>query len=779
MTKVLAEVTGSISFSQRGEKGEKGDNGVGVKGFNTYYGLSSSKSSPPTTYNYDTLSETIIITNSDMYVWSADKVLYTDGTGGDFINAYCIGKCSDLTSVKEQYGTSTSSGTKPTENSWGYTYPSNLANGTYVWSRDEIVWAGNNSTTHSDAQLIGYIAKNGDKGKDGVGSVVAYQYDTVLPTQEPNVTSYDYYKYNDDLGNNWKKSAPPAQEGLYSGGSISGTVQYNQNLNGDAWISGVNNGGSTWYQCPASMTNQDKKNGFCSMQVRFTTTVDDQYVTFYLKAYSEEGYDWILLSKLDSATVSRTNYYSQASGNGKTVQVQMKCGKAGSHFVTVAYSKDGSGDKNGDYVLFRMATSENYVLMKPLLYRCDGEVNDGVISWGSIYQAQGDKGDKGQKGDTGPQGPQGPPGSTGARGTKGALMREHDDFESGSYKYLSGAGEEAYIDVVCIRGSWYQCIQTYETDSPSLDKHWLLMSNYKSIATHLLLAENATINMLGTNQINLFNPTDTTTDSKIYGSFRVVEDVNDWSLWLGASTGDSAPFGVTRGGAIKSTSGTIGGVKISQDKLGAGVADIGNHTFIGAILSSRGIFAGYKTSYVGAGYYAEIDPSGSNIQMYDKNGKDEKSVSSPSLYVRKYTGDSSIINNIDKDYGAALIVDVPRGVGVASLGNNVLGGLALSAVAGNSDIDSTDDIFQKNRGTVAYFTNSSACRFYLPANPHEGQVVIVIQGSSGNITFYHPGKKLVIQNTIKESGKFYSGNQGQFNIFVYIDSMWYGTYSNG
>ena len=104
MAKVLAIVTGSISFSQRGEKGEKGDNGVGVKGFNTYYGLSSSKSSPPTTYSYDTLSETIISQNSEKYVWSADKVLYTDGTGDDFINAYCIGKCSDLTSVKEQYG---------------------------------------------------------------------------------------------------------------------------------------------------------------------------------------------------------------------------------------------------------------------------------------------------------------------------------------------------------------------------------------------------------------------------------------------------------------------------------------------------------------------------------------------------------------------------------------------------------------------------------------------------------------------------------------------------
>ena len=173
MTKILATVTGSISFSQRGEKGEKGDKGVGVQGFNTFYGLSDDKSTTPTAYRYDTLSKTIISANSNKYVWSADKVFYTDGTGGDFINAYCIGKCSDLTSVKEQYGTSTSAGTPPSEeNEWGYTYPSNPANGTYVWSRDEIVWAGDNSTTHTDAQLIGYIAVNGEAG---AGMVVAKQ----------------------------------------------------------------------------------------------------------------------------------------------------------------------------------------------------------------------------------------------------------------------------------------------------------------------------------------------------------------------------------------------------------------------------------------------------------------------------------------------------------------------------------------------------------------------------------------------------------------------------
>lgn len=146
----------------------------------------------------------------------------------------------------------------------------------------------------------------------------------------------------------------------------------------------------------------------------------------------------------------------------------------------------------------------------------------------------------------------------GDKGQKGALMREHDGFESGSYKYLSGSGEEEYVDVVCVEGKWYQCTKTYDdaTSSPSLtDGHWTEMSNYKSIATHLLLAENATINMLGSNQINLLNPS----GGAMFGSFRVVSKDNDYALWLGAPNGADAPFSVTKDGSLYASNGIFAG----------------------------------------------------------------------------------------------------------------------------------------------------------------------------------------------------------------------------
>lgn len=597
MVKVLAEVTGSISFSQRGEKGEKGDNGVGVKGFNTYYGLSSSKSSPPTTYNYDTLSETIISQNSEKYVWSADKVLYTDGTGDDFINAYCIGKCSDLTSVKEQYGTSTSAGTKPS--SWGYSYPSNPANGTYVWSRDEIVWAGNNSTTHSDAQLIGYIAVNG------------------------------------------------------------------------------------------------------------------------------------------------------ATGNGiKSTEVTYKIGSSGTT------PPEGTWDTN----VPNITDEKPYLWTRTIFKYTNGS---SVTSF-----------------------------SVATRGTKGALMREHDGFESGKYKYLSGSGAEEYIDVVCINGKWWQCIVTYDdkTDTPSLDDgHWKEMNNYKSIATHLLLAENATINMLGTNQINLFNPTDTT-NRKMYGSFRVVKDVNDWSLWLGGETGDSASFAVRRNGYLKATnadisgrinatSGSVGGFNIEDNAIGTFDGSTGagfNQSYMQFTGSDFFHGQGYFIAcgnYAGKGLYIDSTVSSSNnlcsgIQVRVKAG--DVAPSDP-------VGGGNMCTALDlftQWTGQTESFDVTN----AYEGNHAIvirGGDVIGLRPSFVRIAASYELTEYNHTVECY--NSSTITLTLPSSPKYGQCYTIIQrGGRVNIS-----SDINIYDTRNTSSAttWYSDTRGQVSWIWYNGIQWIVSYA--
>ena len=713
MTKVLAEVTGSISFSQRGEKGEKGDNGVGVKGFNTYYGLSSRKSSPPTDYNYNTLSDTIIKTNSDMYVWSADKVLYTDGTGGDFINAYCIGKCSDLTSVKEQYGTSTSAGTPPSE--WGYTYPSNPANGTYVWSRDEIVWAGDNSTTHSDAQLIGYIAVNGEAG---AGMVVAYQQAVSKPTNKPLVTSYETYKNENtnNLQNNWFKSAPSAQRVLVSGGSVP-NVSYNENWSIGEWVA-TSNSGHTWYKSP-----EVNHGALSQMRIDFTTTVDDQYVTFYLKAYSEENYDFILISKIDSEVISMSDYTERASGNGVEVRARLKCNKAGAHFVCVAYAKDVSGVANGDYGLVRMATNENYVYADTLLYRCDGDVKDGVISWGSIYQAQGDKGDKGDKG------------QKGDKGDKGALIRQHKGFESGQYTYYSGADNEDYLDVVYFGEKWYQCKRTYTPSSTptSLDlTYWKEMNNFQSIATSLLLAKNAAIDMLGSSEINL-------TSGSMYGSFRVVDSNDKWSLWLGASTGDSASFAVTRGGAIKATAGTIGSFAISE-------RSDGTFTFysLRATHNSSGLIPAcdVEMDYRGFNVWSGNNTA-TNFTKASLGHNGATAGSSPAWF----NGVLNINGNVSGGASSevvAIYTDITPKSGYRSYAMKAEQGdiwldkgAFIGAIRPVVETRSTDKTLTDNDCCIIC-TNTSEITLTLPSSPQKGQMYMIYQANNAKVKLSSP-----------------------------------------
>lgn len=587
MVKVLAEVTGSISFSQRGEKGEKGDNGVGVKGFNTYYGLSSSKSSPPTTYNYDTLSETIISQNSEKYVWSADKVLYTDGTGDDFINAYCIGKCSDLTSVKEQYGTSTSAGTKPS--SWGYSYPSNPANGTYVWSRDEIVWAGNNSTTHSDAQLIGYIAVNGATGNGIKSTEVTYQ-----------------------IGS-------------------SGTTPPN----------------GTWHKEVQNITDANP-------------------------------YLWT-----------------------RTVFVYTNGSSATSYSVAT-------------------------------------------------------------------------------RGTKGALMREHDGFESGSYKYLSGSGAEEYIDVVCINGKWWQCIVSYNdaTSSPKLDDgHWGEMNNYKSIATHLLLAENATINMLGTNQINLFNPTDTTADSKMYGSFRVVNDDSDWSLWLGGETGDSASFAVTRGGAIKATAGTIGSFTIRELQGGyydfyanyKGIVSFSAPSSIS--LNSRGISASTGVPGNGAQFFFGNNEITEDTPSWE-NGALKVMLSTP--YGANSSQTAAYISAMGKSGYTANALELSATGGTDNHAIAIRNGDVIGLRPSFVRLAANYQTLTEYHHTVECY-NTSAITIYLPSSPKYGQCYTIIQrGGRVNIS-----SDINIYDTHNTSSAttWYSDTRGQVSWLWYNGSQWIVSYA--
>lgn len=609
----------------------------------------------------------------------------------------------------------------------------------------------------------GEKGNKGDKGDDGNGMVVAYQQAVSKPTSKPKITSYETYKTTDDLQNNWVKAAPSNESVLASGGSISG-LRYNQNPIGGNWQSGVSDGGNSWYKSP-----EVGDNGIAKMQIHFTTSVDGQYVTFYIKAYSEKGYDFILVSEIDSTNVTRDSGYStRASGNGVQESTKLKCEKAGSHFVTIAYAKDISGKlDNYDYGLVRMATNENYVYVSTLLYRCDGDVKDGVISWGSIYQAQGDKGDKGDKG------------AQGDKGDKGALIRQHKGFESGSYTYYSGADSEEYLDVIYFAEKWYQCKRTYTPSSTptSLDlTYWKEMNNFQSIATSLLLAKNAAIDMLGSSEINL-------TNGSMYGSFRVVDSNDKWSLWLGASDGGDAPFGVTRGGAIKATAGTIGSFVITNRKDKTGFAFyslLASHDSTG-VLPACDVEMDYRGFNVWSGNNESYNYIKASLGY---NGASGSGTYNPAWFdgVLKITGNvtSGASNEV-----VAIYTDITPKSGYRSYALKAEQGdiwLAKGAFIGALrpvvETRSTGKTLTDNDCCIIC-TNSSEITLTLPSSPQKGQMYMIYRADD-NVKV-SSSKPIVSrgQNYPSGSTTWNTTEKNQLTIFVFDGSKWYAGFMNG
>lgn len=380
--------------------------------------------------------------------------------------------------------------------------------------------------------------------------------------------------------------------------------------------------------------------------------------------------------------------------------------------------------------------------------------------------------------------------SVATRGTKGALMREHDGFESGKYKYLSGSGAEEYIDVVCINGKWWQCIVTYDdkTDTPSLDDgHWKEMNNYKSIATHLLLAENATINMLGTNQINLLNPTDTT-NSKMYGSFRVVKDVNDWSLWLGGKDGDSASFAVKRSGHFKGTDVDISG-RINATSGSIGGFNIGDNA-IGTFDGSTG--AGFNQSYMqftgsdffhGQGYFIACGNYAGKGLYIDSTVSSSNNLCA-GIQVRVEAGDVAPSDPVDSGNMCTALDLLTQWTGQtgsfdvtnAYEGNHAIvirGGDVIGLRPSFVRIAASYELTEYNHTIECY--NTSTITLTLPSSPKYGQCYTIIQrGGRVNIS-----SDINIYDTRNTSSAttWYSDTRGQVSWIWYNGIQWIVSYA--
>ena len=121
----------------------------------------------------------------------------------------------------------------------------------------------------------------------------------------------------------------------------------------------------------------NQNNRFVSDLVSFSTTQVNQTITIEIEASSEANYDYIFVGDLDVNVTSRPSSTpaNAVSGTGK-MRVVLTVPTPGSHFITVAFTKDSSSQANEDCAWYRFIPSAQ-------IWISTGKVVDGTLqgSW--------------------------------------------------------------------------------------------------------------------------------------------------------------------------------------------------------------------------------------------------------------------------------------------------------------------------------------------------------------------------------------------------------------
>jgi hypothetical protein len=389
----------------------------------------------------------------------------------------------------------------------------------------------------------------------------------------------------------------------------------------------------------------------------------------------------------------------------------------------------------------------------------------------------------------------------GERGSAGAIWRHHKGFvdssETEPYEYMAGGSDEKFIDAVLIGKIWYRCILKYEstgrTDtrntpgSSEFGKYWSAADmSMAFIATDFFLAENAKINLFGSNEINLYSSSE---DGKIFGSFRVPNGNGDdsaYALWFGAETGSEAPFSVTNRGYLKATDaeisgtimskgGSIGGFKINEDALGS------NNGYNMYLTNDFIHFGNWGAFFHNAGYNI-------NLGYQNRHGIEVSSFSSDTNNIN-VGGYFHVTANSEKDKGsycAALelaslwatgagdidMTDAEKGNHAILIQNGDVAGLRPSFVR----IDKNKALSCYNYNIECY--NTKDITLTLPDTEGIwGQHLVVIQRGDGKVIFTSTCN-IHDLNANKDSKTWFSGTRGQVSYFWFNGTEWLVRYIN-
>ncbi len=400
----------------------------------------------------------------------------------------------------------------------------------------------------------------------------------------------------------------------------------------------------------------------------------------------------------------------------------------------------------------------------------------------------------------------------GKMGKNGCIMRNSEGWKSGATYHNDSAltQEQKYIDLIYIEDSnandgWsvYQCNVTHTATGSSFDpsavdsnnnKLWVKLSDAGPMYCPLIVGKNAVLKFAQGQQFNLME------GNNIFGSFRWVKNDADYAFWIGGTEGSKATTSITRGGkltakdavitgTIYATSGTIGGLKITESGLSIGTF-YQNVLYMGTVLEQSSFWNGYYNNGYGevcVGKAALLNPFTNYWQttcdMYGDRASGQtgsSNVANATMIVRKLSNglnlNSSVSarNPVNNPAYAALHVDTDEGIGIRSIGGNLLGCIAQNVIRTGSVTQKEQTAIDNNRVGILVMVNSSEVDVKLPKTPIVGQMLIVVQGNSR--IYFDPvvsGRRLYCCGKIHTtSDKFYSDDVGQFNILVWDGYNW-------
>lgn len=400
----------------------------------------------------------------------------------------------------------------------------------------------------------------------------------------------------------------------------------------------------------------------------------------------------------------------------------------------------------------------------------------------------------------------------GKMGKNGCIVRNSEGWKSGATYHNDSAltQEQKYIDLIYIEDSnandgWsvYQCNVTHTATGSSFDpsavdsnnnKLWTKLSDAGPMYCPLIVGKNAVLKFAQGQQFNLME------GNNIFGSFRWVKDNADYAFWIGGAEGSKATTSITRGGkltakdavitgTIYATSGTIGGLNITESGLSIGTY-YQNVLYMGTVLEQSSFWNGYYNNGYGevcVGKAALLNPLTNYWQttcdMYGDRASGQtgsSNVANATMIVRKLSNglnlNSSVSarNPVNNPAYAALHVDTDEGIGIRSIGGNLLGCIAQNVIRTGSVTQKEQTAIDNNRVGILVMVNSSEVDVKLPKTPMVGQMLIVVQGNSR--IYFDPvvsGRRLYCCGKIHTtSDKFYSDDVGQFNILIWDGYNW-------